>query len=81
MGRCYNCKQSKNYELSVIEIMTRENVICSVGYYYDVCEIYNKVREEHCDLEVEIYKYEDYIKLHPDFIYQHYVYFCNNVSS
>lgn len=79
MCSCHNCRQGKNYELSVVKIMTHENVICSVGYYYEVCEIYNKMLEEHRDLEVEMYKYDDYIKLHPDFIYQYYTYFRNNV--
>jgi hypothetical protein len=50
----------------VIEIITHDGIVCKVDEYRRARRMYNMVRNT-SNAEVEIYKFADYIKLHPDF--------------
>ena len=54
----------------VIEIITHDGITCHVNEYHRARRMYNMVRNT-SNAEVEIYKFADYIKLHPDFAKQY----------
>jgi hypothetical protein len=55
----------------VIEIITHDGIVCKVDEYRRARRMYNMVRNT-SNAEVEIYKFADYIKLHPDFVNNYY---------
>lgn len=56
----------------VIEILTHDGVICKVGEYHRVHKLANDIKNNNCGVDVEIYKFADYAKLHPDFVNNYY---------
>lgn len=52
---------------SVVEVITHDGIICLAGGDDYIRREYNRVRNDMPDVEIEVYKYLDYLKLHPDF--------------
>lgn len=58
----------------VVEIMKYDDIICYVNEYYKAHKLYNTVRNT-SNMEVGIYKFSDYVKLHSDFMKNYYAIF------
>lgn len=51
----------------VVKIMTLNGVVCTVMSYNKARKLEEDIKNNHTDVDVEIYKFSDYVKLHNDF--------------